>query len=123
VSEAVPGLERLWAGWRSAFVTSVAAGEPNGEGVGASDCVFCGLLASGRTDDETHILWRHPTRLAIAILNLYPYTSGHLMVMPTRHVAEVEEVMVEESAERPGRASPATSTSTWCPGGMATPTS
>ena len=49
-------------------------------------------------DDETHLLWRHPGGLAIAILNLYPYTSGHLMVMPIRHVGEVEELTGEESA-------------------------
>ncbi|MDQ1401649.1 MAG: adenylyltransferase [Acidimicrobiaceae bacterium] len=88
-----PALDRLWAGWRRAFVTSV------GDGVGpAPECVFCAILASGLPDDETHLLWRHPRGLAIAILNLYPYTSGHLMVMPTRHVGEVEEVTGEESA-------------------------
>ncbi|MDQ1412074.1 MAG: adenylyltransferase, partial [Acidimicrobiaceae bacterium] len=88
-----PALDRLWAGWRRAFVTSV------GDGVGpAPECVFCAILASGLPDDETHLLWRHPGGLAVAILNLYPYTSGHLMVMPTRHVGEVEEVTGEESA-------------------------
>ncbi len=88
-----PALERLWAGWRSAFVTAVA----DAPGATGPDCVFCALLASGRPDDETHILWRHDGGLAIAILNLYPYTSGHLMVMPTRHVGDVEALTGYES--------------------------
>ncbi len=35
---------------------------------------------------------------AVAILTLYPYTSGHVMVMPARHVAELEDVEGEEAA-------------------------
>lgn len=92
MSAGSPALERIWAGWRSAFVVSVAGGP------GSSDCIFCALLASGLPDEETHILWRHPSGLAFAILNLYPYTSGHLLVMPTRHVADLEALTSEESA-------------------------
>jgi ATP adenylyltransferase len=61
------------------------------------ECVFDAILASGKPDDETHILWRHPSRLAFAILNAYPYTSGHLMVMPIRHVGDLEALTPEES--------------------------
>jgi ATP adenylyltransferase len=58
---------------------------------GRSDgCVFCEILASGEPDEDLYILRREPG--AIAILNLYPYTSGHLMVVPERHVAELEDV-------------------------------
>ncbi len=38
------------------------------------------------------MVWRHPNGLVAAILNAYPYTSGHLMVMPTRHVGEIEDL-------------------------------
>ena len=88
-----PALERLWAGWRSAFVTSVGPAD-DGPGTG---CVFCALLASGLPDEDTHIVWHHDGGLAVAILNLYPYTSGHLMVMPTRHVGEIEALTSDES--------------------------
>jgi diadenosine tetraphosphate (Ap4A) HIT family hydrolase len=59
--------------------------------------VFCAILASGKPDSETHIVWRHPGGAAFAILNAFPYCSGHLMVMPTRHVGELEVLTPEES--------------------------
>jgi diadenosine tetraphosphate (Ap4A) HIT family hydrolase len=89
-------LERLWAGWRSSFVTS-ASGSSGGSAADG-DCVFDAILASGQPDTETHILWRHPGGLAFAILNAYPYTSGHLMVMPIRHVADLEALTADEAA-------------------------
>ena len=99
------GLERLWAGWRSPYIDSVTAPPPPvpvAGGVAASDgaagCVFCSILSSGEPDDATHVLWRHSGGLAVAILNAYPYGSGHLMVMPTRHVASPELLDVTEGA-------------------------
>jgi ATP adenylyltransferase len=81
----VSSLERLWAGWRGEYVEGIASGDDQ-------DCVFCAILASGLADEESHVVWRHPADLAAAILNAYPYTSGHLMVLPTRHVAELEDL-------------------------------
>jgi ATP adenylyltransferase len=85
-------LERLWAGWRSEFVSGAAADAPDG-------CIFCSILASGLPDEETHIVWRHDGGRVVAMLNAYPYTSGHVMVLPTRHVGDVEDVGAPESAE------------------------
>jgi diadenosine tetraphosphate (Ap4A) HIT family hydrolase len=59
--------------------------------------VFDAIIASGLPDEDTHILWRHPSGSVLALLNAYPYTSGHLMVMPTRHVGDLEALSVEES--------------------------
>ena len=100
MTSGVPALDRLWAGWRSTFVNQAAATTPGQEdGAPPSDaCVFDAILASGLPDEETHILWRHPGGLAFAILNAYPYTSGHLMVLPTRHVGDLEALTSEESA-------------------------
>jgi diadenosine tetraphosphate (Ap4A) HIT family hydrolase len=89
----VSSLERLWAGWRSEYIDSVtgsADSQPDG-------CVFCAILASGRPDSETHILWRHPGGKAFAILNAFPYCSGHLMVMPIRHEGALEDLKPAES--------------------------
>jgi diadenosine tetraphosphate (Ap4A) HIT family hydrolase len=83
-------LERLWAGWRSAYVTDVANVDVDG-------CVFCAILTSGLPDTETHIVWRGDQ--CVVILNAYPYTSGHLMVLPRRHVGELEDLDAAEHAE------------------------
>ena len=76
-------LERIWAGWRSEYVSGGTAEE---------GCVLCRVLS-----EDVYVVWRGD--LCAAVLNAYPYTSGHLMVLPLRHVAELEEVTVEESAE------------------------
>lgn len=83
-------LDRIWAGWRHSYIESIT-GDPAPPG-----CVFCNILASGLPDEETYILWRSSDGLAFAILNAYPYGSGHLMVMPTRHTASPEDLSVEE---------------------------
>ena len=85
------GLERLWAGWRTEYVAS--AGE---SGSGDDGCVFCRILTSGQPDADTKVVWRG--REVVAILNAYPYTSGHLMVMPTRHVGELEDLDARHEA-------------------------
>lgn len=85
-------MDRLWAGWRAAYLDST------GEDVapGPDGCVFCGLLASDLPGEQTLIVWRSP--LVAAILNAYPYGSGHLLVMPVRHVGDLAEVAGEERA-------------------------
>ena len=101
-------LDRLWAGWRSAYIASAveargevavaAAGNGDaGDAVPATGSVFTRILASGLPDEETHIVWRG--RLTFAILNAYPYTSGHLLVMPYREVGDLEDLTGEEHAE------------------------
>jgi ATP adenylyltransferase len=59
-------------------------------------CVFCRILASGEDDERTHIVWRG--EVVFGILNAYPYTSGHLMVMPYRHVGSLDELTTDEGA-------------------------
>jgi ATP adenylyltransferase len=85
-------MERLWAGWRSSYVAAAGNGALAGEG-----SIFRDILDSGLPDEETHVVWRGPT--CFAILNAFPYTSGHLLVMPYREVGEVEDLTAEEAAE------------------------
>lgn len=83
-------LERLWAGWRAEYVESGAAGP------GAETCVFCRILASEEPPESTYVVWRDER--CAAVLNAYPYTSGHLMVMPVRHVAGPDDLDGDEAA-------------------------
>jgi ATP adenylyltransferase len=80
-------LGRLWAGWRSAYIEGVTAGEPD-------RCLFCALAAAD--DDEGRIVAREPG--AFAALNAYPYTSGHVLVAPLHHVGELEALTADEAA-------------------------
>ncbi len=84
------GLERLWAGWRSPYIET--AGEQDDD----EGCVFCRILASDEPAERTYVVWRDDR--CACLLNAYPYTSGHVMVMPVRHVPELEDVTADEGA-------------------------
>lgn len=75
-------LERLWAGWRSEYVSRL----DHGDGDGDEGCVLCRVIA-----DRGQLVWAGDT-VAVA-LNAFPYTSGHMLVMPVRHVGEIEDVV------------------------------
>lgn len=87
-------LEQLWAGWRRDYVVSTTdAGRRGGE----DGCVFCRIAASGPPSAENLVVWR--SVLSYAVLNAYPYASGHLLVMPVRHVGALDGLSVEESRD------------------------
>jgi ATP adenylyltransferase len=87
------GLERLWNGWRATYVASLGdASAPPGEG-----SVFTRILRSGLSDDETYIV--HRGRRCFALLNAYPYGTGHLLVLPYREIADLEELDADEARE------------------------
>ena len=79
-------LDRLWAGWRSSYVDNVANADSADGG-----CIFCSLQ-----DRDDEVVAREPH--AFAILNRYPYTSGHLLVAPTRHTGDLEALSADEAA-------------------------
>jgi diadenosine tetraphosphate (Ap4A) HIT family hydrolase len=76
-------MERLWAGWRSEYVSNAPDDDAGG-------CVLCRVV-----EDGEHVVWRGES--CAAILNAFPYTSGHLMVLPVRHVGEIEDLSADES--------------------------
>lgn len=93
-------LDHLWATWRSAYVGRIVDSRTlptRGEAAGRS--LFERILAGAdeEGDEEAGVLWRGPT--CFALLNLYPYTAGHLMVLPNRAVAELAELTEVEHAE------------------------
>lgn len=88
-------LEHLWNGWRAAYVQS--GGAEGGVGPDDRSSVFTRLLGSGLPDEETHIV--HRGRSCFAILNAFPYSVGHVLVLPYREVADLEALTAEETAE------------------------
>jgi ATP adenylyltransferase len=82
----------LWAPWRLEYIAQ--ADEQSG-------CVFC-REAEGL--DDARSLLVHRGAVTIALLNKYPYASGHLMVAPTRHVGQLAELTDDETLEVHGAA-------------------
>jgi len=71
-------VEHLWAPWRMAYIN---AGDQQGKG-----CIFCTKPAEDR-DEENLILWRGER--CFALMNLFPYNNGHLMIAPYAHVSGI----------------------------------
>jgi ATP adenylyltransferase len=78
---------QLWAPWRLEYVAR--AGEQEG-------CVFC-LEAADELGADSLVV--HRGELTIAVLNKFPYASGHLMVAPHRHLGELDQLTTAEAAE------------------------
>lgn len=82
-SDDIPGFEPhryLAAPWRMQYLR---------DGPRTSDCIFCSKIAAG--DDEANlVLWRGPS--VFVMMNLYPYSTGHIMIAPYAHVPSPEEI-------------------------------
>ena len=70
-------MERIWAPWRTVYV----GGKHEG-------CIFCEKVQSDQSQDEKNYLLLRSDQ-AFALLNLYPYSNGHIMVAPVRHVGDL----------------------------------
>lgn len=80
-------MDRLWSPWRYRYVSRA---EPT------DACIFCAKAGEAR-DQENLVLYRG--RHNFVLLNLYPYTTGHLMVAPYAHIAMLDELPVEAAEE------------------------
>ncbi|MCC6588243.1 MAG: HIT domain-containing protein [Bryobacterales bacterium] len=80
-------MDRLWSPWRFRYISST----PSTQG-----CIFCEKHVDTR-DRENLIL--HRAAHNYVLLNLYPYTNGHLMIAPYAHVPTLEELNAEAAAE------------------------
>ncbi|MFL6026931.1 MAG: HIT family protein [Friedmanniella sp.] len=81
--------EHLWTPYRMAYIRG------EGKPTGAHDCPFC--LIPQMDDEEGLVVARGET--VFAVLNLYPYNAGHLMLVPYRHVPDYTDLTAEEVAE------------------------
>jgi ATP adenylyltransferase len=90
--------ETLWAGWRSEYIVEATARERAGVPVhDPASCVFCALAASGPPSEDNLVVWRGER--TFVVMNAYPYASGHVLVLPVRHVGALGELTTGESAE------------------------
>ena len=80
-------MDYLWTPWRYRYI--VEAGNLAG-------CVFCDLPAANR-DEETLIVFRGVKNYVV--LNRYPYTSGHIMIVPYAHTADFARLDSETTSE------------------------
>jgi ATP adenylyltransferase len=80
-------MDYLWSPWRYQYVTTAER---------QVECIFCALPAQNR-DEQNYIV--HRGRLNYVILNRFPYTSGHLMVVPYQHAPGLENVDEETLVE------------------------
>jgi ATP adenylyltransferase len=72
-------MDYLWTPWRFQYMAQVTGGKQ-------PECIFCDAVKENR-DAETLIV--HRGKKAFVILNRFPYTSGHVMIVPYAHVAEL----------------------------------
>ena len=78
-------MDRLWAPWRETYITKLTD-KPK-------VCIFCKILADHK--DKRHFIFiRKPH--AFAVLNLYPYSNGHCLILPNRHVGDINKMSQEE---------------------------
>lgn len=78
-------MKRIWAPWRKSYIRLSQKK--------TKQCLFCGLLKA-RQDKKNLIVAQTP--FSFAILNAYPYNNGHVMIVPKRHVAQIELLRDEE---------------------------
>jgi ATP adenylyltransferase len=75
-------LERLWSPWRYDYIASGSGGSsPPG-------CVFCRILNDPENDETNLVL--HRAVHNFVVLNIYPYVSGHLLIVPNEHTGDLD---------------------------------
>jgi len=81
-------MDRLWAPWRETYITKII---DHGK-----TCVFCRILKA--RSDNRHLVFIRQAH-CYAVLNLYPYSNGHCLVVPNRHVGDISHLSQEEYAQ------------------------
>ena len=82
-------MDHIWSPWRYQFLT---------EGVPKEGCIFCRMAADEPSRDEQNLIAYRADKNFV-VLNLYPYTSGHMMIVPYEHVSELSAAETATAAE------------------------
>ena len=84
-------MEKLWSPWRSQYIESFNSGK------GKNSCVFCDTINESIEDDKCLKVYEGDK--CFVMLNLFPYNSGHVMVIPKRHLSDFKELCEVEINE------------------------
>src|SRR5437867_5033562 len=83
-------MDRLWTPWRFDYIRKI---DP---AVSAAGCIFCAIFSEDR-DRANLILYRGKT--AFIVLNLFPYNTGHMLLVANRHIPFLRDAQTEELHE------------------------
>ncbi|MBI3914340.1 MAG: HIT domain-containing protein [Chloroflexi bacterium] len=84
-------MKRLWTPWRMAYLKAPKGSETR-------ECIFCEKLRAEREKDRANLVLERGAR-AFIVINLYPYTNGHLMVAPFEHSGDLESLDADTQQE------------------------
>lgn len=84
-------MEKLWSPWRSNYIDSFNQEKKS------NGCIFCDAINQDVNDEDSLKIFDN--KFCYAILNLYPYNSGHLMIVPKRHVSDLHQLDEKEISE------------------------
>jgi ATP adenylyltransferase len=85
-------LDRLWSPWRYEYIASGGSADSD-----SSVCVFCSLRDDPENDERNFVLHRGSHNFVV--LNIYPYISGHLLIVPNEHVGNLDAASKETTDE------------------------
>lgn len=84
-------MKNLWSPWRSKYIESFKDEQSNG------GCIFCEAEKQVAEDLENLVVYKADH--TFTLLNMFPYNNGHLMIVPNRHLSELDHLNKEESIE------------------------
>jgi len=83
-------VETLWSPWRYEYLTAGGSEKSN-------VCVFCEIQKDPQRDEANFVLYRGSFNYIV--LNIYPYISGHLLIVPFEHIADLDRTSKETTDE------------------------
>ncbi len=84
-------MEKLWSPWRSKYIESLKEKKDDDK------CIFCEAAKNDVNDPEKLLVRK--AELTFTLLNLYPYNNGHLMIVPFRHIGDLDDLSNQEGSE------------------------
>jgi len=81
-------MDKLWAPWRAKYITKINKHKKG--------CIFCRILKE-KKDKKNFIISR--SKHSFAVLNIYPYNNGHILIVPNAHVFDLSQMKKEEKED------------------------